>query len=393
MDEDIAQFINVTGASPDVAKAHVLSAKGDVAMALSAYFDSAHDNASPSGAATTSSAPAPKTEPQGPRTLSGVPLSDSDPWPSASASSSRRPARPRGGGIMTFRDLRADADMPEDRDDDDPVNLYTGGERSGLNVENPRQSQNDSDHGIVNEILSQAAKSSHRPPRADAQAPGRSAFSGKGYSIDGATVDESHETDGVEEDASDEEPAVRYLTFWADGFSIGDGPLMRYEDPGNQEMLEAIHAGRAPLHLLNVRFGQPVELVVTRRTNEKYVPPPPPPMKPFEGVGNRLGAPSVDPIPSSQQASDAAPPAPAAIQADPSQPMTQIQVRLPNGQRLIVQLNLTHTVADLRNYIVSQQPTLPADFTLRTSFPPKPLQDSSLSIADAGLANAVVVVT
>lgn len=382
-------------------RAHVLSAKGDVAMALSAYFDSANDNATPSGADSTSSAAAPETKPQGPRTLSGVPLSDSDPWPSASASSSRHSARPRGGGIMTFRDLRTDAE--EDRDDNDPVNLYTGGERSGLNVENPRQSQNDSDHGIVNEILSQAAKASHRPPRADAQATERSAFSGKGYSIDGATVDESHETAGVEDDASDEEPAVRHLTFWADGFSIGDGPLMRYEDPGNQEMLEAIHAGRAPLHLLNVRFGQPVELVVTRRTNEKYVPPPPPPMKPFEGVGNRLGAPSVDPALSPNQASDAAPPAPAAIQADPSQPMTQIQVRLSNGQRLIVQLNLTHTVADLRNYILSyvpyetyltrQQPELPADFTLRTSFPPKPLLDSSLSIADAGLANAVVVVT
>lgn len=33
--------------------------------------------------------------------------------------------------------------------------------------------------------------------------------------------------------------------------------------------------------------------------------------------------------------------------------MTQIQVRLPNGQRLIAKLNLSHTVADLRTYILS----------------------------------------
>jgi UBX domain-containing protein 1 len=36
---------------------------------------------------------------------------------------------------------------------------------------------------------------------------------------------------------------IRNLTFWKEGFSIEDGPLMRYDDPHNKEILEAIKAG------------------------------------------------------------------------------------------------------------------------------------------------------
>ena len=264
---------------------------------------------------------------------------------------------------MSFNDLRSrEAGDDEEDNDRDPVNLFTGGERSGLNVENP-DARGGSDQSIVNDILSKAA-SAHGPPDARAfdlqgasAASASRAFTGRGQSIGGATVEGEQAPSGMpgalgaaDEDEEDEEPAVRHLTFWQDGFSIEDGPLMRYDDPANRETLEAINSGRAPLSLLNVRFGQPVELMVARRTNEKYVPPPPPPMQPFSGAGNRLGAPA--------PAAPAAAPAPAAPAAtgdaptvDPSQPTTQIQVRLGDGQRLIAKLNQNHTVGDLRRYI------------------------------------------
>jgi UBX domain-containing protein 1 len=50
----------------------------------------------------------------------------------------------------------------------------------------------------------------------------------------------------VEEDSeeeTEEEVQIRNLTFWKDGFSIEDGPLMRYDDPENKEVLEAIRSG------------------------------------------------------------------------------------------------------------------------------------------------------
>ncbi|CAG8792167.1 7610_t:CDS:2, partial [Acaulospora morrowiae] len=78
-------------------------------------------------------------------------------------------------------------------------------------------------------------------------------------------------------------PVVRHLTFWRNGFSIEDGPLMDYNVPENEEFLKAINSGRAPLNLLNVRQDQPVDVRVARRLDEDYKPPPKKPAQPFSG--------------------------------------------------------------------------------------------------------------
>ena len=376
--------------------AHLESAGGDVATALEGFYDDGAQqrSAEPAPAASAAAAPA---EPEGPRTLSGAPVTDSTPWPRAGDNSAGR-ARPASGsrrpqgGIMTFNDLRGgagDADEgPDDDPKDDPLNLFTGGERSGLNVENPDHLRRSGlGGGLVNDILKKAA--SHEAPASEGSASSgrgapRSAFSGTGHTIGGETTQNEAEQEPAQPrgggltslfsggipglfpgrggapsagvpppEEEDEEPAVRHLTFWQDGFSIEDGPLHRYDEPGNQEILQAIHAGRAPLHLLNVRFGQPVELIVARRTHEPYTPPPPPPAQPFSGEGNRLG--SAAPAPSPGAAPAAVPAAPSSgaepPAVDASQPTTQVQVRLPDGQRLIAKLNHHHTVAQLRDYI------------------------------------------
>ena len=41
----------------------------------------------------------------------------------------------------------------------------------------------------------------------------------------------------------EEEPAIRHLTFWRDGFSVEDGELMRYGDPVNEQILNEINSG------------------------------------------------------------------------------------------------------------------------------------------------------
>lgn len=55
-----------------------------------------------------------------------------------------------------------------------------------------------------------------------------------------ASTDDSDED---EEFDDDEDVQIRNLTFWKEGYSIEDGPLMRYDDPHNKEVLEAIKAG------------------------------------------------------------------------------------------------------------------------------------------------------
>ena len=40
-----------------------------------------------------------------------------------------------------------------------------------------------------------------------------------------------------------EETAIRYLTFWRDGFSVEDGELRRYDDPDQAQILSEINSG------------------------------------------------------------------------------------------------------------------------------------------------------
>lgn len=155
----------------------------------------------------------------------------------------------------------------------------------------------------------------------------------------------------AEEDEDDDEVQVRNLTFWRNGFSIEDGPLMNYDEPANKEILDAIHAGRAPPALFGVRYNQPLQVVVAQRTQEDYRPPPKKPMKAFGGGGNRLGN-SVPEVSTSTGGSGASTPAmpggfgggsgqggngtaaPApTFELDTNKPSTSVQIRLGDGTR------------------------------------------------------------
>ena len=145
------------------------------------------------------------------------------------------------------------------------------------------------------------------------------------------------------EEEEDEEPQTRALTFWQDGFSIEDGPLYRYDDPKNKDLLEAINAGRAPPSIFGVRYNQPLTINVTKRTTETYQEPPKV-TKPFEGSGNRLGsaAPEVTgsgsatpnmPTGILQGGSGSSPAQPTEFSVDASKPTTSIQLRLGDGTK------------------------------------------------------------
>ncbi|KAJ7078449.1 hypothetical protein B0H15DRAFT_804859 [Mycena belliarum] len=254
---------------------------------------------------------------------------------------------------------------------------------------------------MVRDLLRRAAETGAAPaPLAPARG---TAFIGGGHTLGSDDIASTFIPDPRAADP-DTAPATRRLTFWRDGFTVEDGPLMRYDDPAHAAVLEAIHSGLAPPALLNVRPGQPVEVVVAKRTTEDFVPP----RDAWGAGGVRLGAPvpglsGAGPSASTSASTSAsgsdsaasapyAPPAAMAPTVDESAPVAQVQVRLADGGRLLARLNTTHTVADLRAFIDANaaHPGPAPAYTLHTTFPTRTLEDAQ-SVGGAGLGGSVVV--
>ncbi|CAK5267223.1 unnamed protein product [Mycena citricolor] len=327
---------------------------------------------------------------------------------SGAASSAPRP--PPGQHQGQDHDDEDDEESDEDDGDErQPQSYFAGGERSGISVQNPDSGprRRDGPAGMVRDLLRRAAEAGPSPSSIAATAP-PTAFFGGANTLGSDEVESRFIPDPnaapTEGDDGDLPRVTRYLTFWASGFTVdapneplGSGTgtgLMRFDDPQNAEVLAALRQGLAPPEILNVLSGQPVEVVLSDRSHEEYVPP-----RTVWSGGNRLGA--VVPGQSSSSSSSSAMPgsftsAASPVQAstaaptvDASQPVAQIQVRLATGGRLAARLNHTHTVADLRAFIDSQG-GVQQQYILQTTFPTKELNDDQ-TISSAGLAGSVVV--
>lgn len=291
---------------------------------------------------------------------------------------------------MTLEDLKKmSSDAEEDEDEDKKQDMFAGGEKSGLAVQNPDQGGKPTDH--FKNIMKQAQQNRERPPAAGEQPepPRPSNFQGRAQTLGG----EGEESRVVEDplqrmrervQRQQRERVTRTLHLWADGVSIDDGPLFRFDDPANQAMMEEINRGRAPMQLLNVQPDQEVDLNLEPHKDENYVQPKKK-YKPFEGQGQRLGSPTPGPEPaSSSSASTSAPTAssststsePPKPDVDESAPTVQLQIRLADGTRLPSRFNTTHTIGDVYAFVnrASAESTQ-RPYALMTTFPSKELSD------------------
>ncbi|KAI0919984.1 hypothetical protein AcV5_001914 [Taiwanofungus camphoratus] len=316
-----------------------------------------------------------------------------------------------GGGGHAHGGSDDEDDEDENRRADQGESWFAGGERSGISVQNPDRPGAVPGGNLVRDLLRRAAEAG--PPPGSPSGPTRSlAFSGGGHTLGSDEVDSAYVPDPSVPAEPEEETAIRHLTFWRDGFSVEDGELMRYDDPGNSQILSEINSGRAPPHILNVSPGQPVELRVVKRLQDDYVPS----QKArsasiFSGEGYRLGSPvpafseggsTSEGMPGSFPGSSAVPSASAPTRApenintrfevDQTLPTTSVQIRLADGTRMVCRMNLTHTVHDIRNFINASRPENNArPYTIGTTFPNRILNNDTQTIKDAGLVNSVVV--
>ncbi|KAJ7617644.1 hypothetical protein DFH06DRAFT_1483474 [Mycena polygramma] len=304
----------------------------------------------------------------------------------------------------------------DDSDDErEQETWFAGGERSGISVQNPNAGRSTAGPGgdLVRDLLRRAEEEgAAAPPIGSGRAGGGggAVWGGGGHVLGGeGRASAFVPAAGGEGEDDPADLAIRRLTFWRQGFTVEDGPLMRYDDPQHADVLAAIHSGHAPPSILNVRPGQRVDVQVTKRTEEDWVPPKP---KPFSGTGNRLGAPvPQDAHAHGVPAASASTSTPSGgtggqgsggregsssitprFEVDSTQPTTSVQVRLADGTRIVCRMNLTHTVQDLRNFINAARPeNLTRPYTIGTTFPNRVLSDMKATIEGEGLKGCVVV--
>ncbi|KAI0158005.1 SEP-domain-containing protein [Hypoxylon sp. FL1284] len=386
-----SEFMSMTGASSEQATQYLSASNWELAAAAQIYFadeeEAASGEADPQGTAEPAYT--------GPRTLDGRPAPQA--IPTISSSSTRAPKKK---GLATLSSLgggHAHSDDEDDDEDDDDKHrdTYAGGEKSGLAVQDP--SQRTDPRKFINDLLAKAQSNAPRPEAStSAEPPSSTSFRGSGQTLGGEGTpsrmipDPLGPSSGSRARPQGNEVQERTLHLWRDGFSVDDGELRRFDDPENADAMRMISQGRAPIHLMNVRYDAALD-VKLQQHDENYRPLPKA-YKPFGGEGHRLGSPvpgeSSAAAPSAASASTAATTAasstaPPSVSVDESQPTVMIRIQMPDGTRLPARFNMTQTVNDVYDFVARSSPDLSAGgWVLATTFPNKDHTDKSLVLGD-----------
>ncbi|KAJ9136395.1 hypothetical protein P3X46_033479 [Hevea brasiliensis] len=300
------------------------------------------------------------------------------------ASRDKKPVKPsssRAGGIRTLSDLNRHAGPDSDSDDDAPQEYYTGGEKSGMLVQDPSKGND------VDAIFNQARQlgAVEGPLDHFRPSPSSRSFTGTGRLLSGETVPTVPQQP---------EAMIHNIVFWTNGFTVNDGPLRRLDDPENASFLESIRKSECPKELEPADRRSSVHVNLIRR-DEQCPEPEKQRLVPFQGVGRTLGSSSTPAA--TDPTVDSAPlntvPTPSiGLVVDETLPSTSIQLRLADGTRMIAHFNYHHTVNDIRAFINASRPGSAQNYQLQLmGFPPKVLTDSTQTIEQAGLANSVII--
>ncbi|XP_055607595.1 NSFL1 cofactor p47 [Uranotaenia lowii] len=372
-------FADVTGATEDRAKFYLDAANGDLQVALSSFYES--ENAA---------GPADRVE-------DDMDDTDDENVPvqfSSSGAKSKEKKPPNTSNVATLWSLK---DSSSEDEEEQGQAFYAGGsERSGQQVLGPPKKNPIKDY--VSEIFRSAQQGNMETFDAEMGAGSSSSsslYAGTGYRLgqtdtDHTAIPDRHRASGS---SSGHNHEVVTLTLWRQGFSINDGELRRYEDAANKEFFESIMRGEIPPELRS-KGNAMIHLDLKDNRHEDYVKQAAP-FRAFGGSGQTLGSPAPTVVqstanPSNNEANEKK--ASSELAIDESQPVTTLQIRLADGSRLTARFNQSHTVENIRQYIINARPEYAAqNFALLTTFPSKELTEGEKTLKDAGLLNAAIM--
>ncbi|KAL6140167.1 hypothetical protein ACLB2K_058468 [Fragaria x ananassa] len=367
-DAVISAFCEITSASHQEARFFLESHNWDLDAAVSTFFENdaaAVDDATVAVTnpvpASHSLSPSPSHSPEYSPSQSPTRSRSPSPAPSrppyqlrskraASGSSkedNKPPAARTRGGIRTLSDLnRRPVKDGSDSDDDEPNEYYTGGEKSGMLVQDPTRGG----AGDVDSIFAQA-RQFHQAPL-EPSSSSRS-FTGTARTLTGETVPAA---------APPPPESINHtITFWNNGFTVDDGPLRRVDDPANAAFMESIKKSECPEELEPPSRMTTVEVSLIKREEDYREPVKQRSQAAFQGVGRTLGG-STSESAASESTAAAGPPLTTAplpsmgLTVDQSLPSTSIQLRLADGTRMVSRFNNHHTIRDIHAFIDASRP-------------------------------------
>ncbi|XP_011703894.1 PREDICTED: NSFL1 cofactor p47 isoform X1 [Wasmannia auropunctata] len=373
-DELVSQFADVTGVDAERALFYLESSAWQLEVALTSFYE----NDEPAELVTETIDISEQVEGSEDSSMSKQTKSDT------TESKGAKP-KPRFG---TLNDLHGSDSSSEE---EEGQAFYAGGsEHSGQQVLGPGKKKKD----LITDMFKSCQEQSIAadPPKIGGQQRPNT-FRGTGYKL-GQTSSDSEVVMGANADQQSSNGLI-ILKLWKDGFTINDSEIRSYEEAENRDFLDAIKRGEIPTEIRQQVQGAEVRLDMEDHRHETYVPPKTK-VKAFSGKGHMLGSPSpatvgmtVPTDPADQAANEAQ--AKKDLELDTSKPTTTLQIRLADGSIVKAQFNLTHTVADLRRYIITMRPQYALrDFSLLTVYPTKELAEDK-TIEEAGLQNSAIM--
>ncbi|XP_061705445.1 NSFL1 cofactor p47 [Cydia pomonella] len=377
-EDTLRQFCDVTGADETRSRFFLESSNWQLDVALSSFYE--HGG-------SVDEAPIPTATP-----VSLPTLSDSDmESPPASPLRQKKEKKKPTGNFATLGSLQQESSS----DDDEGQAFYAGGsERSGQQIIGPGKNRKDIVTEMFKSVRERGAVVFEDEPTTASRGRG-GAFSGTGYRL-GQTSDDHEPVSAPGAQSQGEDIRAVRLRLYREGFTVDEGPVRSYTDPEHAEFLDSIRRGEIPASLGGAGA------VRVSLEDRRHEPAPAAKSQAFAGKGQMLGSPTPPvvgaPAAVGTPAAAAADrdantrAAQAAVQLDDTQPATSIQFRLADGSRVAGRFNLSHTVADLRQFVARAEPAYQArPFLLLTSYPSAELADSAATVQQANLANSTLL--
>ena len=167
------------------------------------------------------------------------------------------------------------------------------------------------------------------------------------------------------------------VTIWMNGFTIGDNALRSYTDIPGSVFMFALSMGKIPAELRKLYpTNKNIVVNIVTKQSEKC------PQISFVGDGQMIGTSENVTIENQNRKP---------IEIDENQETTSIQVKLINGSRLLIRVNLFHTISDIYAHIRHVDcANVQGSFILASGHPLVNLVDMNKTVDEAELKNSII---